>query len=108
MGRLAGNLELALASTILTLLVLLLFSLLERYIDKVHHDKLYVIVFTTEDYENLLSLEKSIADHHLRSIRRQISKRDGCLHTALLVTGHKKHITKLDEKLLSMHLVKSF
>src|SRR5258708_3865536 len=50
----AGDYPIALASTILALLVLILFSLLERYIDKVHHDKLYVLVFTTADYENLV------------------------------------------------------
>ncbi|HEY0244680.1 MAG TPA: MgtC/SapB family protein [Mucilaginibacter sp.] len=104
----AGNFELALASTILTLLVLLLFSLLERYIDKVHHDKLFVIVFANEDYDNLTSLESSIKDHHLKFIRRQISKQDGCLQAAILVTGHRKHITKLDEKLLLMPYVKAF
>ena len=104
----AGNFELALASTILTLLVLLLFSLLERYIDKVHHDKLFVIVFDNENYENLISLEDSMQDHHLKFIRRQITKQDGCLQAAILVTGHRKQITKLDERLLLMPNVKSF
>jgi len=41
----AGDYPLALITTIATLLVLLLFSLLEKYIDRVHHDKLFVIVF---------------------------------------------------------------
>jgi len=104
----AGNFEIALASTIITLLVLVLFSLLERYIDKVHHDKFFVVVFANENFDNLLDLEKSIKAHHLTSMRRQISKRDGCLQAALMVTGHKKHITKLDEELLKMPNVKSF
>src|SRR5476651_616102 len=63
----AGNFEIALVSTIVTLLVLLLFSLLERYVDEVHHDKLFVVVFANEDFENLLAIEKSIKDHHLKS-----------------------------------------
>jgi len=104
----AGNFEIALVSTIITLLVLVLFSLLERYIDNVHHDKLYVVVFTNESYDNLLSLEKSIESHHLKSIRRQITKRDGCLQAAILVTGHRKYIGQLDEQLLVMPHVKSF
>ncbi|MDB5011597.1 MAG: hypothetical protein JWQ06_2386 [Mucilaginibacter sp.] len=104
----AGNYELALCSTILTLLVLLLFALLERYIDKVHHDKLLMVVFADEDYGNLVSLENSIKKHHLKFIIRQVSKRDGCLQAAILVTGHKKYITQLDEKLLQMPQVKSF
>ncbi len=104
----AGNFEIALVSTIVTLLVLILFSLLERYIDQVHHDKLYVIVFNSDDFECLLSVEQSITNHHLKFIRRQINKKDGCLQAALLVTGHRKHIAELDEKLLLMPNVKSF
>jgi putative Mg2+ transporter-C (MgtC) family protein len=104
----AGNFEIALVSTIVTLLVLILFSLLERYIDKVHHDKLYVVVFANEDFENLLLLEKSIKEYHLKSIRRQINKREGHLVATLLVAGHKKYITDLDEELLLMQQVKSF
>jgi putative Mg2+ transporter-C (MgtC) family protein len=104
----AGNFELALASTVLTLLVLLLFALLERYIDKIHHDKLYVIVFANENFDNLTSLEDSLKEHHLKFIRRQISKRDGCLQAALLITGHRKHISHLDERLLQMPHVRSF
>src|ERR1700744_890363 len=41
----AGNFEIAIVSTFVTLFVLLTFSLLERYIDKVHHDKLFVVTF---------------------------------------------------------------
>jgi len=104
----AGNFEIALVVTMITLLTLLLFALLERYIDNVHHDKLFVVVFANEDFENLLLLERSIKNHHLKSIRRQISKRDGCLQASLMVTGHRKHIAQLDEQLLQMSHVKSF
>jgi putative Mg2+ transporter-C (MgtC) family protein len=104
----AGDYPLALFCTILTLAVLMLFSLLERYIDKVHHDKLFTIVFTDADYNNLVLIEDLVQKHHLKSIRRQISKREDCLMAVILVTGHKKHITQLDEKLLVMPQVKSF
>jgi putative Mg2+ transporter-C (MgtC) family protein len=104
----AGNFEIAITSTIVTLLVLLLFALLERYIDKVHHDKLFSIVFANEHFNDLLALESAIKNHHLKSIRRQISKRDGWLYVSLLVTGHKTYITQLDEILLLMDNVKSF
>jgi putative Mg2+ transporter-C (MgtC) family protein len=91
-----------------TLLVLLLFSLLERYIDKVHHDKLFIIVFSNADYDNLLLVENIVKTHHLKSIRRQVNKKDDYLQAVILVTGHKKHITQFDEKLLKMKEVKSF
>jgi len=38
----------------------------------------------------------------------QISKKDGCLQAAIWVTGHRKNLRKLDEKLLKMPQVKSF
>jgi putative Mg2+ transporter-C (MgtC) family protein len=104
----AGNYSLALVVTVTTLLVLLLFSLLELYIDKVHHDKLYVLVFNETELDHLVQVEELVKKHHLRSIRRQINKNAECLQATILVTGHKKHIAKLDEKLLSMPLIKSF
>jgi putative Mg2+ transporter-C (MgtC) family protein len=104
----AGDYPLALFTTVTTLFVLLLFSLLERYIDKMHHDKLLTLLFNSTDYNNLLLVEELVKTHHLKSIRRQINKRDDCLQAVILVTGHKKHITKLDEKLLEMPQLLSF
>jgi putative Mg2+ transporter-C (MgtC) family protein len=104
----SGNYSLALVCTVLTLMVLLLFNLLERYIDKVHRDKLFVIVFTNSNYDNMTPVEDAIAELRLTSRRVQVSKKDGCLQFAILVTGHRQNISKLDEKLLQMERVKSF
>lgn len=104
----AGNFGMAMVSTVLTLMVLLAFNLLERYIDKVHRDKLFTIVFTNADYENMEDIEHAIKSFHLtyRSVR--VAKEKGCLLAAVLVTGHRKNIFKLDEHLLRMPKVKSF
>jgi putative Mg2+ transporter-C (MgtC) family protein len=104
----AGDYPLALITTIVTLAVLLLFSLLEKYIDRVHHDKLFIIVFTNTDYENLLLVEATAKSHHLIAKRRQINKSGDSLQVTLVVTGHKKHINKFDEELLQMPQVRSF
>jgi putative Mg2+ transporter-C (MgtC) family protein len=104
----SGNYTLALISTVLTLMVLLLFNLLERYIDKVHRDKLFVIVFSNADYENLVNVRHIVTLHNLTSRIVNITKKDGCLQTAILVTGSRQNISKLDEKLLQMPEVKSF
>ncbi|MDB5139396.1 MAG: hypothetical protein JWR12_1312 [Mucilaginibacter sp.] len=104
----SGNYTLALVSTVLTLMVLLLFNLLERYIDKVHRDKLFVIEFANADYENLANVELIIKLNQLTSQTVQITKKDGCMQTAIWVTGHRNDISKLDEKLLQMPEVKSF
>jgi putative Mg2+ transporter-C (MgtC) family protein len=104
----SGNYMLAFGSTVITLMVLLLFNLLERYIDKVHRDKLFTIVFKNADYENMEPVEQLIKTHQLTSRIVKISKQDGCLQAAILVTGHRKYISQLDEKLLKMDEVKSF
>jgi putative Mg2+ transporter-C (MgtC) family protein len=104
----SGDYTLALICTVITLMVLLLFNLLERYIDKVHRDKLFVIVFTNSEYECMGLVEDAIAGLQLTSRRVQVSKSDGCLKVALLVTGHHQNISQLDEELLQMPQVKSF
>lgn len=104
----SGNYLMGLVSTLLTLTVLILFSMLERYIDKVHRDKLFVIEFTNAGYENLDHIRELISAHDLTSETVQISKKDGCLQASIWVTGHRKNINRLDEKLLKMPEVKSF
>ncbi|WP_428331452.1 MgtC/SapB family protein [Mucilaginibacter sp.] len=104
----SGNYMLGIFSTILTILVLLLFSMIERYIDKVHHDKLFVIVFTNAVYENKDMVEQLIVANQLKSRLVQLTKKDGCLQIALLVTGHRDNISVLDEQLLQMPQIKAF
>ena len=104
----SGNYLLAIISTLVTITVLILFHLIENYIDKIHHDKLYFIVFNSCDFDNILLFEKEIKSNHLKSFRRQITKKDGNLQAAIQVSGHKKDITQLDEQLLKMPQVKAF
>lgn len=104
----SGNYTLGLVTTGATLTVLIIFNVLERYIDKVHKDKLFLIEFTNADYENLEHLRNIIKAHELKADTVQISKKNGCLHAAVWVTGHRKKIVKLDELLLQMPEVKSF
>jgi len=104
----SGNYSLSLISTLLTLTVLLLFNMLEVYIDKIHHDKLFVILFTDADYENMEPVEQMIKTQQLKSRIVQITKKEGCLQAAILVTGHHDNIRLLDEKLLLMPQIKSF
>jgi putative Mg2+ transporter-C (MgtC) family protein len=104
----SGNYMLAVISTFVTLLVLILFHVFETYLDKIHHEKLLSLVFDSDDYENLLIVEEIIHKHKLRSQVRLVNKKDGCLQAAIFVTGHKKHISKLNENLLTIKQLKSF
>ena len=104
----SGNYGLSVYSTLVTLLVLLLFNLLERFIDKVHRDKLFTIVFNSADHENMTAIDIILRTHQLSSRTVQIAKKDGCLQVAIMVTGHRKNISQFDEILLQMPEVKSF
>ena len=104
----SGNYMLAIISTFVTLLVLILFHVFEMYLDKINHEKLLSLVFDNEDIESLQLVEDIIKKHNLKFQRRLVNKKDGCLQAVVFVTGHKKHISKLDEKLLTMSQIKSF
>lgn len=104
----SGNYTLALVSTLLSLMVLLLFNLLERYIDKVHHDKMYQITFNSSSPDNLATAEMLIKKHHLAYRRVKVSKVNECMQIVVLVTGKMNSINRLDEELLQMVQVISF
>ena len=104
----AGNYTLSLISTVVTLLVLWLFHFMEDYLDKIRHEKLLNVVFNSDNYDNLLLLEDIIKKHHLKAQVRLVSKKEDCLHAFIFVSGHKKHIDKLDQKLLGMPEIKAF
>ena len=56
----SGNYMLAIISTFVTLLVLILFHVFEMYLDKINHEKLLSLVFDNEDIENLQLIEDII------------------------------------------------
>ena len=104
----SGNYMLAIISTFVTLTVLIIFHFFETYLDEVHHEKLLSLVFDNDDFENLQMTEELIHKHQLSSQVRLVNKKDGCLQAVIFVTGHKKHIKKLDETLLTIKQLKSF
>ncbi|MDR3694963.1 MgtC/SapB family protein [Mucilaginibacter sp.] len=99
---------LGVVSTIVVLMVLVTFSLLEDYIDKIHRDKLFVIEFTSGDFENLEHIRELITANGLKFNTVNISKKDGCLQAAIWVTGRKMDLSKLAETLLKMPEIRSF
>jgi putative Mg2+ transporter-C (MgtC) family protein len=99
---------LGLISTLVVLLVLVTFGILEEYIDKIHRDKLFVIEFTNGDFDNLEHVRELIAAHRLKSNTINVSKKDGCLQAAIWVTGHKMDLARLSEVFLKMQEIRSF
>ena len=104
----SGNYMLAIISTFVTLIVLIIFHIFEEYLDNIHHEKLLSLVFDNDDYENLLIVEDIIDKHKLTAQVRLVNKKDGCLQATIFVTGRKNHIAKLSENLLTIKQLKSF
>jgi putative Mg2+ transporter-C (MgtC) family protein len=104
----SGNYLLSIISSVLTIFVLWSFHYLETYLDKVNHDKIYNLAFNSAEYDDLLVLEELIKEHHLRSMRILVNKKDGNLLAVVKVTGHRKHIAQLDQQLLRIDMVKAF
>ncbi|MBS1525922.1 MAG: MgtC/SapB family protein [Bacteroidetes bacterium] len=104
----AGGYGLALISTVITLCILILFHILEDYVDKIHRDRILALVFDSADDDNLLIVQDMIKNHHLAANVRHVGKKDGCLEAVIVVTGHKKDIHKLDQELLKMQQLKAF
>jgi len=104
----SGNYMLAIISTFVTLVVLIVFHVFESYLDKIHHEKLLSLVFDDDNFENLQMVEDIIHKHKLKPQTRIVNKKDGCLQAAIFVTGHKKQLKKLDETLLTIKRLKSF
>lgn len=104
----SGNYMLAIISTFVTLVVLIIFHIFEEYLDNIHHEKLLSLVFDDDDFENLQMVEDIIHKHELRAQIRLVNKKDGCLQATIFVTGRKNHIAKLSENLLTIKQLKSF
>src|ERR1700748_2230660 len=50
----SGDYLLAILSTVLTLIVLLVFHVFELYLDKINHEKLLQLIFDNDNFDNLL------------------------------------------------------
>jgi len=104
----AGDYLLGIISSVVTIVVLTTFHLLENYLDKIHHDRLYAVVFDDTEYDRLLNLEDRAKAHNLKVRIVRVNKQNDNLHAAVMVTGHKKHINKLSQELLVTPHIKSF
>jgi len=104
----AGDYTLAILTSVVTVTVLTLFQLLEDYLDKLHRDELLSITFIDKDYEKLVSLIDVIKFHHLKAKVVKVSMQNASLQAAIMITGHRKNIHKLERELLNMQEIKAF
>ena len=102
----SGNYMLAIISTFVTLLVLILFHVFEAYLDKINHEKLLSLVFDSEDHDNLLIVEDMIKKHTLNSKEDWSIKRMVACRLSSSLQATKSIFQNLDEKLLAMPAIK--
>lgn len=103
-----NNYMLGISASILTIAVLMVFHYIERYIDKIHHDKVYNIAFNSAEFDDVELIEEMVKAHKLHSIRMQINKYNNELQFVIKVSGRKKNIGTLDREFLKMKKIKSF
>ncbi len=89
----------------IVLVILSLFNRVEFLIDIMNNRKVFTIVFINTDLENLYMIETLITENKLKSRRMQVSKRDNRMVVTLEVSGNKKRMSILNEKLINQEVI---
>ena len=79
MGIGAGELYFAMAATIITLFVLLVFPRIEAGIDRVREARTYRIILGGDDYKGLAKIEKALRDCSLKIIEHHQAKSESSI-----------------------------
>lgn len=103
-----GYYSLAIVFTIITLVVLVIVSKAEQWIEALQKTKILKISFTQYGIEQLEELEKVIKQHHMKAKRVQLYKENNSLCAVLLVTGTKKNADNLVEQMVQMQNINEF
>ncbi|HYK76456.1 MAG TPA: MgtC/SapB family protein [Daejeonella sp.] len=96
---------LAIFLSLVVLVVLSLLSRIEKVIDRLNYRARFTVTFINADLHNLTYVEELIKRQKLRLRRKQLSKKDSRLVVELDVSGNKKRVIELNEKLLTLHEV---
>ncbi|NEU07145.1 MgtC/SapB family protein [Flavihumibacter sp. R14] len=83
------------------LLILSLFGKIEDLIDISNYRRKYFITFNSADLSNVEKTEGWISEYSLKIRSKSISKKDNRLKLVLEVSGNKKNVKRLTERLLT-------
>jgi|SRR6476661_2727203 len=89
-------------SSVLSVIILSIFSWAESYIDGFHHKKTMTITFNNDNLELVKSLEAKIQKANLKFDRVELSKVNNRLQVAIQVQGNKRIIQQLNDELVAM------
>jgi putative Mg2+ transporter-C (MgtC) family protein len=90
------------------LLILSLFGTIEDLIDILNYRKKYSLIFINSDLENINKVESMIKDQNLKIHNKEVHKKDSRLHVSIEVSGKKRNVKQLTEKLLMVEEILEF
>ncbi|MBB1285158.1 MgtC/SapB family protein [Flavisolibacter sp. BT320] len=99
---------LAFCLTLLTLLVLTVFSRIEGVIEQLKHTKIITLTFTGKEVNQIYQLEEGLKRDGIKYKRVMMNKSGGKLLAVLQVSGNQKQFDKLDERLVTMETIEEF
>lgn len=94
--------------TLCALAILSVFHYVESLIDKVHHQKHFIINFKNTDLQHLHELEQYIKMCDLKSERMYVSKTETGVHVRMDITGNREKILNLNEYMVGLPQIQSF
>ena len=103
-----GYHALAFVFTIITLIILLLSTKIEQLISTMQKQKIISVTFRTPDFTLIKSLEAELNTNHLRIDPLEVSKDQDTLTVVWQVSGRKKYLVELNEKLAAIPDIISF
>jgi len=103
-----GYHALAFVFTIITLIILLLSTRIEQLISTMQKQKIISVTFRTPDFSLIKSLEAELNTKHLRIDPLEVSKDKDTLTVVWQVSGRKKYLVELNEKLAAIPDIISF
>ena len=103
-----GYHALAFVFTIITLIILLLSTKIEQLISTMQKQKIISVTFRTPDFSLIKSLESELNSKHLRIDPLEVSKDQDTLTVVWQVSGRKKYLVELNEKLAAIPDIISF
>ncbi|MCX2484504.1 MgtC/SapB family protein [Pedobacter sp. MR2016-24] len=103
-----GYHALAFVFTIITLVILLLSTKIEQLISTMQKQKIISVTFRTPDFGLIKSLEAELNSKHLRIDPLEVSKDQDTLTVVWQVSGRKKYLVELNEKLAAIPDIISF
>ncbi len=103
-----GYHALAFVFTMITLLILVMVSRIERLIDKLHRQKILSITFRSADFSQISVLEEQLRARQLRIDQMQLTKDRDTLTVVWRISGKKQYMLLLNELLVNAPAVLSF